>query len=138
MIDVATLSAYGLLKLCEPTWNGDKSEKPKIFLKELSVQIASLAEIRKNCLIDFKPGNLSYGRPTMPTIQVSNAKRRCEACKTNPATKDNKTTAVYDICRKPCCSNHYIRACQSCYLRYFGNPSGSDEGSDDLDEDDRQ
>ncbi|CAD7081500.1 unnamed protein product [Hermetia illucens] len=89
-------------------------------------------------LIDFKSGNSSYERPTMPTIQVSNAKRRCEACKTNPTTNDNKTTAVGNICRKISSSKHYIRASKSCYLRYFGDPSGNDEENDDLDEDDRQ
>lgn len=67
-------------------------------------------------------------------FQVNHKKRRCEACKTTHSTKDNKTTGVCDLCLKPTCSNHYVRACESCYLHNFKYPATvmeSDEDNDD-------
>lgn len=47
-------------------------------------------------------------------LQVKNPNRRCENCKENKRTKDNKTTAVCDICLKRTWSKHYVRACENC------------------------
>lgn len=61
-------------------------------------------------------------------------KRRCEACK-QEFRKDNKTTAVCDVCSTATCSKHYIRVCASCYLKEL-NGSESEYNGDDEDDDD--
>lgn len=62
-------------------------------------------------------------------------KRRCEPCKANRKTKDNKTTAVCDLCLTPTCANHYIRVCERCYLHKFKDPDTLNETDDDDDDD---
>lgn len=73
-------------------------------------------------------------------IQAENAKRRCEQCKLQRSTKDNKTTAVCDLCLAPTCTTHYVRVCEPCYLHKFKDSADFSEAehSDDDDNDDGQ
>lgn len=73
-------------------------------------------------------------------IQAKNAKRRCEQCKLQRSTKDNKTTAVCDLCLAPTCTTHYVRVCEPCYLHKFKDSADFSEAehSDDDDNDDDQ
>lgn len=59
-----------------------------------------------------------------------NPRKRCEQCKTQRHTKDNKTTAVCDLCIAPTCSSHYIRVCEPCYLRKFKDPADLSDAED--------
>lgn len=61
-------------------------------------------------------------------IQVRNPNRRCTECKKSRQTKDNKTTAVCDLCLNPTCSMHYVRACEACYMTKFVDPGENEEG----------
>lgn len=63
--------------------------------------------------------------------QVKNPARRCEECKKTRKTKDNKTTAICDLCLQPTCSMHYVRACQSCYFTKFIDPDELEESQDE-------
>lgn len=63
--------------------------------------------------------------------QVKNPNRRCEECKKDRRTKDNKTTAVCDLCLKPTCSLHYVRSCESCYLTKFMDPDTHEESGEE-------
>ncbi|XP_031635622.1 piggyBac transposable element-derived protein 4-like [Contarinia nasturtii] len=134
MIDVAALAAFRLHEMIHPDYEAHKSEKRKIFLKELAFELAT-KQLENRCktavkssvktamdLIGFKPPKMTTAPLAMPAIQVKNTKRRCQTCKTHRNTRDNKTTAVCDLCLKPTCSNHYVRACEVCYLHNFKDP----------------
>lgn len=64
--------------------------------------------------------------------QVKNPNRICEECKKNKRTRDNKTTAICDLCLIPTCSMHYVRSCKKCYLTKFKDPDtlNGSEGDD--------
>lgn len=82
MVDVAALAAFRLYELCNPSWNSNKSEKRKIFLKELAFDLAK-KEMENRCknplkksvktamnLIGFKEPKMANTSIAMPTIQV--------------------------------------------------------------------
>lgn len=69
--------------------------------------------------------------------QVKNPNRRCEECKKDRRTKDNKTDTVCDLCLRLTCSLHYVRSCESCYLTKFMNPD-THEGSGEEEEVDEE
>lgn len=108
-------------------------------------------------LIGFKPKKETVAKRNMPKIQVKteslshflslslsslshsnsqvkNPSRRCEDCKQNRRTKDNKTTAVCDFCVKPTCSMHYVRVCERCYLTKFKDPERNHESEEEEEE----
>lgn len=53
MVDVAALAAFRLYELCHPSWNLNKSEKRKIFLKELAFDLAK-ANMENRCQMPLK------------------------------------------------------------------------------------
>lgn len=85
MLDVAALAAYRLFELSNPTWKANAHDKRKIFLKELSYNLAQnelekrskIPNLSKSTkiamdLIDFKPKQAPAVRREMPYIQVNN------------------------------------------------------------------
>ncbi|XP_039965372.1 piggyBac transposable element-derived protein 4-like [Bactrocera tryoni] len=139
MLDIAGLAAFRLFDVSHPMWNTNKSEKRKIFLKELSMELAqkqlqnryktkinSTTKIALD-LINFKrfPALVS----SRPSIKVNTLKRRCETCKTNKI--DNKTTVVCDHCLIPTCTKHYIRTCEKCYFAKYNAEAETDSGNDE-------
>lgn len=81
MVDVAAFTAFRLYELCHPDWNSNKSEKRKIFLKELGFELA-MKYMQNRCqnplrksvktamnLIGFKEPKTNTAI-AMPTIQV--------------------------------------------------------------------
>lgn len=83
MIDVAAFAAFRLYESCHPAWNNNKSEKRKVFLKELALELAqkhlqnrSKTAVKSSVkiamdLIGFKCVASTAVRP-MPTMQVIN------------------------------------------------------------------
>lgn len=82
MVDVAAFSAFRLYELCHPNWNKNKSEKRKIFIKELAFDLAR-KHLENRCkgplkksvrlamdLIGFNVPKMTTAPPTMPEIQV--------------------------------------------------------------------
>ncbi|XP_067634600.1 uncharacterized protein [Eurosta solidaginis] len=134
MLDVATLAALRLFEHSNPIWNIHISEKRKIFLKYLAIELAE-KQLHNRCktqiisttkiamdLIDFKiVPSVSRSRPT---VQVNTLKRRCETCRT--AKVDNKTTAVCDHCLTPTCTKHYLRTCENCYFNKYNSDADTD------------
>ncbi|XP_067633326.1 uncharacterized protein [Eurosta solidaginis] len=134
-------TALRLFERSNPTWNIHKSEKRKIFLKDLAMELAQ-KQLHNRCktqinsttkiamdLIDFKiVPSVSRSRPT---VQVNTLKRRCETCRT--AKVDNKTTAVCDHCLTPTCTKHYLRTCEKCYFKKYNADADmdSDIGEDE-------
>ena len=56
-------------------------------------------------------------------------KKRCEMCRREK--KDNKTTAVCDLCKVATCTKHFIRVCETCYTQKFIGDSESDTDFDE-------
>ncbi|XP_039969557.1 uncharacterized protein LOC120781408 [Bactrocera tryoni] len=139
MLDIAGLAAFRLFDVSHPMWNTHKSEKRKIFLKELFMELAQ-KQLQNRCktkinsttkialdLINFKrfPAVVS----SRPSIKVNTLKRRCETCKTNKI--DNKTTAVCDHFLIPTCTKHYIRTCEKCYFAKYNAEAETDSENDE-------
>ncbi|XP_067614061.1 uncharacterized protein [Eurosta solidaginis] len=134
MLDVAALAALRLFEHSNPTWNIHKSEKRKIFLKDLAMELAQ-KQLHNRCktkinsatkiamdLIDFKiVPSVSRSRPT---VQVNTLKRRCGTCRT--AKVDKETTAVCDHCLTPTCTKHYLRTCEKCYFEKYNADADTD------------
>ncbi|XP_055850586.1 piggyBac transposable element-derived protein 4-like [Episyrphus balteatus] len=125
LLDCAGVAAYRMFDVCQPNWYSSKkrSEKRKKFLKELAFELAdnhiknriakpTLQKSVKTAmsLIGYEITSIS----TLPTIQQNKAKQRCDPCKKEK--RDNKTTAVCDLCYVAACSKHYIRVCEKCFV----------------------
>lgn len=83
IVDVAALAAYRLFESCHPLWNMNKSEKRKIFLKQLAFDLAEphlqsrtkIKQLTKHSriamsLIGFTPERLTKSL-FIPTVQVN-------------------------------------------------------------------
>lgn len=82
MLDVAAFAAFRLYQSCHPTWNTNKSENRKLFLKQLATELAQ-KHLQNRCknplkssvktamdLIGFKVVAAATSERSMPTIQV--------------------------------------------------------------------
>lgn len=82
MLDVAALAAFRLFDLCNSSWNTNKSEKRKIFLKELALEL-SKKHLENRCkeplkksvkiamnLIGFDAPKKTTAPISMPEVQV--------------------------------------------------------------------
>lgn len=82
MLDVAAFASFRLFDMCNPTWNKNKSEKRKIFLKELALELAKKhlenrckAPLKKSVkiamdLIGFNAPKKTATPISMPEVQV--------------------------------------------------------------------
>lgn len=84
MVDVAAFAAFRLYELCHPDWNTDKSEKRKIFIKELAFELAK-KHMENRCkkplkktvqiamdLIGFQPPKMTTAPLSFPAVNVIN------------------------------------------------------------------
>ncbi|XP_055918701.1 uncharacterized protein LOC129950807 [Eupeodes corollae] len=137
LLDCAGVAAYRLFDICQPTWYVSKkrSDKRKRFLKELALELAAkhlqnrIAKTTLQTKVKTAMKLIGYEIQTvtmLPTSRPNTLKQRCEVCKV--IKKDNKTTAVCDLCYTATCTKHYVRVCEKYYVAKDGHGDEDEDG----------
>lgn len=133
IVDVAALNAQIIFHLSNPNVNNHRSDKRRLFLIDLGVQLAlpamrsrlmNSSRLSKETLaamkvfgVQHEPEQLVTGSALLETQkQLSASRVRCYKC-----TNDRKTKTLCQQCHRPVCGQHSRNFCELCVRNRVNN-----------------